>query len=105
MPLVEALETAQVGRNPIGGDGSVLQAVDGGRVIVVAGVVHVGSDDALGNQGRLFDVAVGDVALGVVVAGDPIQHVFWERRAPQDRRLLVGKERATHAVLAGVGGA
>ena len=79
--LVITGNLAEVGSRPDGGDcafagaghsrGVVREVFDGG----VADVVAVGHDVRLSNEGRLFQVTVGDVASGVVGAYQGGSHV------------------------------
>jgi hypothetical protein len=109
--LVETLEAAQVSRDLIGGDGSSEQTRDCWGVVAARGngvvprVINVGDYVTVSDEGRLFQVAVREVAGGVVVAAYPVGYLFGETSPPEDGGLPVSEEGAAHALLACVGGA
>jgi hypothetical protein len=85
---VDALQAAQVGSGLVGRDGAFLVAGDRGRVVIEGGqgalaqvkdgVGHV----RLGQDPRLFQVAVGNVPVGGVERHDALLDVLGEGGTP-----------------------
>ena len=66
---------------------------------------HGGDDIVVTDGAGQFEVRVGDSASPVGAGDDLVLDVLREWGPPQDGRLAVGKEDASHACFGGVTGA
>jgi len=86
--LVVACDLAEVRGWPDGGHGAFAGSRDSWGVVtevLKGGMAHwvaVGHDIELGQEGRLLQVAVGDVPVGVVERHDALLYVLGEGGAP-----------------------
>ena len=109
--LVEAGEAAQVCGGSIGGDRSFAVSGDGGGVVVESGqrefahIVEGDGDIGLGEDARLFEITVGQIAGHVFRGYDPLLDVAGECRPPECRGMTWDEDDAAHACLGGIDGA
>jgi hypothetical protein len=115
MVAVEALvvtgDLAEIRGGPNGGDGTFAGSGDSWSVVAevlkggMAYWVAVGHDVELGQEGRLLEVAVGDMPSGVVGAHQGGLHIRGKRVSPVVAVPMVVEVHATHARAGGVSGA
>ena len=108
--LVEACQPTQVGGAHVGGNGALVVSGDGWGVVAQSGnspLAHIEflcDDLRLGQDARLFQITVSDVAGRVVVRDQAALNVGWKGSSPEDG-VVVGSERdTTHAGMTRVNG-
>ena len=96
--LVEACQPTQVGGAHVGGNGALVVSGDGWGVVAQSGngpLTHIkflGDDLRLGQDARLFQITVSDIASRVVVGDQTALDVGRKGSSPEDG-VVVGSER------------
>ena len=109
LPLVFAGQDALVGCRSNGGDGSLVHARDGRRVVTesedggVAGVMEPTYQVELAEHASVFQVAVGDGAVRVVGAHKALLDLLGKRQSPHVGLSLGVVVDAAHAGFGCVG--
>ena len=108
VPLMEAGGATEVGPRRVGSDSSLMSARYGRGVIgegtqgSLANIKILGGNVGPGHQRRMLQVAISEVALGVVGRNHPVLDVLRERELPEYRVIAFAEEDPVHTYLGGV---
>jgi hypothetical protein len=106
--LVEAGHAAEVGGGSSSGDGTFVLAGEGGCVIREVGegefpeVEGLGGDVGACDEGGLFEVAVGEIAVRVGGGDDAGLDVRWKGDPPDQRGMSVDEDNPAHTGFGGI---